>query len=97
MFSIMKREDGQQVLVGDVDAPYEWSALAPLWSHLSDAMAATGQADMPTYPSDDPGARIDGGAYTSQITACSAWMPVTTATDQEEHCLVIADLDAGRG
>jgi len=82
MFSIMKREDGQQVLVGDVDAPYEWSALAPLWSHLTDAKAATGREDTPTYPS-PAGACIDYVTYTSQITACSAWMPVRTATDHD--------------
>jgi len=78
--SIVDREGGQQVNVGDFDATNEWSALTPLWSHLTDAMAATGQADTPTYPSPARG-RIDYVTNTSQVTACSAWMPVTTATD----------------
>ena len=89
MLAIMNERPGAKVLAGDFNAPPDAPELAPLWGELSDAMARASRSDIPTYPADVPGQRIDYVTTTPGIAVRAAWVPETLASD---HRPVVTDL-----
>lgn len=85
---IMSGDRGEQVLLGDFNAPHEAPELAPLWTVLTDA--APGGF---TYPADVPTKRIDFVTVSDGIRVRSATVPETLASD---HRPVLAELSVRR-
>lgn len=87
-------EGAQQVLVGDFNAPPGARELAPLWSRLVDAWAATGQGSGYTFPATEPVKRIDYVTHSPNIRTLRTEVLDTPASD---HLPVVADLVVRRG
>jgi endonuclease/exonuclease/phosphatase family metal-dependent hydrolase len=89
MLAIMNERPGAKILAGDFNAPPDATELAPLWGELSDAMTRAGGPDIPTYPADAPGQRIDYVITAPDIGVRGVRVPETVASD---HRPVVADL-----
>lgn len=82
---IMATDRGPQVLLGDLNAPPEAPALAPLWTELTDAAPAG-----TTYPADEPTTRIDYVAVSSEVVVVRAATVLPSLAS--DHRPVLADL-----
>ena len=94
MLAVTSADEGQKILVGDLNAPPHAPELARLWGHFTDAWEVRGRGAGYTYASDDPVKRIDYVLCSPGVRVESVDVVETLASD---HRPVVAELTLQRG
>lgn len=94
MLEIVAQDEGQKILVGDLNAEPEDPELSPLWDVFEDAWDLKGEGDGRTLFSNRKTKRIDYVLVAGGVQVERVWVPQTTASD---HLPVVADIVLTRG